>query len=327
MEEAVRLYQGDCLNLMDNIHYESVDMVLCDLPCQKIFDPWEKQIPFEPLWVQWHRVVKREGAVVLFGKEPFSSYLRLSNINEYKYDWIWKKEYGISSVQAHNMPLRDYENICVFSRGDIEHIGIVKNRMTYYGWSQPQYPRMVLEFDEDIKPKLHPMQKPVSLLKYLIQRYTAPGQTVLDNCMGGGSTGVACVQTNRNFIGIELDAEYFQTAKQRIKEAGGEKVEVNYSISFDHPEFGEFIVSNVNGKPLFDSRRIARVFGLDAVGIRSYIDNEDIVMDADRSLYINVHGVLDLLFFSKLNHKERKKFKQWLLDVVIPAVSCEERKE
>lgn len=250
VNNTINLYHGDCLELMKNIPDNSIDLVLCDLPYQTTSCRWDKQIPFEPLWAQWHRVTKPASSIVLFGSEPFSSYIRLSNIDEYKYDWIWKKESGTGGLQSKNMPLKDYENICVFSKGNIGHVGLVKNRMTYYpqglekcdkiqrhgSWGtegtmerksqskevrvfQEHYPRMVLEFKRDSKSKLHPTQKPVALLEYLIKTYTAPGNTVLDNCMGSGSTGVACIHTSRSFIGIELDAEYFNAAKKRIEEA------------------------------------------------------------------------------------------------------------
>lgn len=240
---------GDCLALMKDIPDGSVDMVLADLPYGTTACKWDTCIPFEPLWAQYHRIVNLTGAVILFGAEPFSTKLRMSNLDEYKYDWIWMKTRSIGFMNAKNKPLNDHEIISVFSSGTCANKS--SNRMLYnpqglveynkkvggekkcpadkegHRFSRPShkksyvqkytnYPKQILKFPSEPKP-IHPTQKPVPLLEYLIRTYTNPGMTVLDNCMGSGSTGVACVNTNRNFIGIELDEGYFQIAKQRIE--------------------------------------------------------------------------------------------------------------
>lgn len=243
------MLHGDCLELMKDIPDKSIDMILCDLPYGTTACKWDNVIPFEPLWEQYNRIIKDNGAICLFGSEPFSSALRISNIQNYKYDWIWHKQQGTGVTHAHNMPMKDYENICVFSLGKIGHKGKINNRMIYnpqglrkcdkiqkhgsFGMEGTQerksvkkewrvfeenFPRSVIYFPRDTE-KLHPTQKPVPLLEYLIKTYTNEGETVLDSCMGSGSTGVACVNTNRNFIGIELDDNYFNIAKNRINQA------------------------------------------------------------------------------------------------------------
>lgn len=244
-----QLYQGDCLEVMKQIPDKSIDMILCDLPYGKTPCKWDKPLDIKKLWDEYKRIVKKNGVICLFGIEPFSSTLRLNAIELYKYDWIWKKPSGTGANHSKNMPLRDYECISVFSKGSIGHIGKIKNRMPYNpqglrkcdkiqkhgSWGMngtmerksqkksihveyENYPKMVLNFPRDTQ-KIHPTQKPVPLLEYLIKTYTNEGETVLDNCMGSGSTGVACVNTNRDFIGIELDENYFNVAKQRIEEA------------------------------------------------------------------------------------------------------------
>lgn len=247
----VKLMQGDCLELMKEIPDGSIDMILCDLPYGTTACKWDNIIPFEPLWEQYKRIIKPNGAVVLFGSEPFSSKLRLSNLKWYKYDWVWKKTRKLGFTNAKNKPLNDHECISVFTSGTCANKSV--RRMTYnpqglipfgktvkgekrcsadlvgHRFSRPShkktyiqeytnYPSQVLEFASEPKP-IHPTQKPVSLLEYLIKTYTNKGETVLDNCMGSGSTGVACVNTGRNFIGIELDPDYFAIAQKRIQEA------------------------------------------------------------------------------------------------------------
>lgn len=223
-------------------------MILCDLPYGTTACKWDTVIPFEPLWEQYNRIIKDNGAIVLFGSEPFSTILRYSNLKMYKYDWIWKKNTVDGFFNAKCRPLKSIENICVFSKkqarakGDnmkyypqnlISVFKKVKNNSRendehkYYRKSldgnnyvqnYTNYPIDVLTFDRDNQ-KLHPTQKPVALLEYLIKTYTNEGETVLDNCMGSGSTGVACMNTGRNFIGIELDPKYFEIASKRIEEA------------------------------------------------------------------------------------------------------------
>lgn len=252
----IDLRQGDCLELMKDIPDGSVDMILCDLPYGTTACKWDNVIPFEPLWEQYKRVIKKNGAVVLFGSEPFSSKLRISNLEWFKYDWVWIKNNAVGFVNAKLKPMNRHEVISVFSSGKTSNGN--KNNMPYhpqglikYGkhvvsgnkkdkdntyWrpslkssngmeyvqEYTNYPTTVLNFDK-VQKTVHPTQKPVLLLEYLISTYTSEGETVLDNCMGSGSTGVACVNTGRNFIGIELDEQYFKTAKSRIEFAIAEK--------------------------------------------------------------------------------------------------------
>lgn len=250
-EFMVELKQGDCLELMKNIPDGSVDMILCDLPYGTTACKWDNVIPFEPLWEQYKRVIKPNGSVVLFGSEPFSSRLRLSNLKWYKYDWIWEKNRPTGFQHAKNMPLKAHEDIIVFSLGKMGHKNLLKNKRMKYNpqgiqecflvqksstnrfgniagkrpshkqytiQTEKNYPKSILRFPKEDKGRLHPTQKPVALLEYLIKTYTNVGETVLDNCMGSGSTGVACVNTGRNFIGIELDEHYFEISKNRLGE-------------------------------------------------------------------------------------------------------------
>lgn len=236
---------------MKDIPDESVDMILCDLPYGTTACKWDSIIPFEILWKHYNRVIKNNGVICLFGSEPFSTHLRISQIDNYKYDWIWVKSNGSCSgfVHAKNMPLKKHEIISVFSKAPIGHISLLKERRMKYNpqglsykptkeiskkkfgntvGKRPSqveeytreyinYPVSILNFDSE--KGLHPTQKPVPLLEYLIKTYTNENETVLDNCMGSGSTGVACVHTNRNFMGIELDNHYFDVAKNRIETA------------------------------------------------------------------------------------------------------------
>lgn len=241
---------------MKDIPDESVDMILCDLPYGTTACKWDSIIPFEILWKHYNRVIKNNGVICLFGSEPFSTHLRISQIDNYKYDWIWVKSNGSCSgfVHAKNMPLKKHENISVFSKAPIGHISLLKERRMKYNpqglsykptkeiskkkfgntvGKRPSqveeytreyinYPVSILNFDSE--KGLHPTQKPVPLLEYLIKTYTNENETVLDNCMGSGSTGVACVHTNRNFMGIELDNHYFDVAKNRIETAYKEMI-------------------------------------------------------------------------------------------------------
>ena len=234
----INLYNGDCLELMKSISDKSVDMILCDLPYGTTACKWDTVIPFEPLWEQYNRIIKDNGAICLFGSEPFSSKLRISNLRMYKYDWIWKKTKAQGFLNSKKMPLKDYENICVFYKrlpiynpqgiiyGNFQNdrkSKYIKGEDIYgkekeFGISHmSNFPKQIIEFSNPSgKGQLHPTQKPVALLEYIIKTYTNEGETVLDNCMGSGSTGVACKNLNRNFIGIELDEKYFNIAKERI---------------------------------------------------------------------------------------------------------------
>lgn len=282
----IKLMRGDCLKLMKDIPDKSIDMILCDLPYGTTACKWDSIIPFNDyiiiegkklnldelllysfkknqsykdavdffhknkklgLWSHYNRIIKSEGAIILFGSEPFSTALRNSNMEMYKYDWIWQKNTVDGFFNSKCRPLKTIENISVFSKKQASAKG---DNMVYYPQGLIQidkkvinkrkndgdghnyhrnsldnkeyiqkytnYPTEILTFDRDV-PKSHPTQKPVALLEYLIKTYTNDNETVLDNCMGSGSTGVACVNTNRNFIGMELDEKYFNIAKERIE--------------------------------------------------------------------------------------------------------------
>ena len=244
------LWHGDCLELMKNIPDGSVDLVLTDPPYGTTACKWDSVIPFEPMWEQLNRVIKPNGAICLFGSEPFSSALRMSNIKNFKYDWIWEKDQAAGFVNANNSPLKVHEIVSVFSKGTIANrsarrmqyfpqglIEINKKRKvdkkdgTFLGARPKQdgkpytqryknFPQTIIYFARDRG--FHPTQKPISLLEYLIRTYTNEGETVLDFTAGSGSTGVACVNTNRHFIGIELDEGYFNIAKKRIEAAAND---------------------------------------------------------------------------------------------------------
>lgn len=237
----INLLQGDCLELMKDIPNKSIDMVLCDLPYGTTRCKWDSIIPFEPLWEQYNRIIKDNGAIVLFSQMPFTAVLVISNLKMFRYEWIAEKSMATGFLNAKRMPLKCHENICVFykklptynpqmtkgkpyniKRRDCgaQYLGNFDNIETKNEGTR--CPRDVLK---DLwKPycggkSFHPTQKPVPLLEYLIKTYTNESETVLDNCMGSGSTGVACVNMNRNFIGIELDENYFKIADERIKDA------------------------------------------------------------------------------------------------------------
>lgn len=237
----VDLQQGDCLEVMKNIPDGSVDMILCDLPYGTIACKWDFVLPFDSLWTQYKRLTKPNGAIALFGSEPFSSKLRMSNLKWFKYDWVWEKQQGANFMNCKFQPYKVHEIVSVFSKGKCRYYpqmtsgspytsgkgnsgevtGKVNKVQTYNKGTR--YPRSIQRFNIDKSKSLHPTQKPVALLEYLIRTYTNYGETVLDNCMGSGSTGVACVNTGRNFIGIELDPQYFEIAKKRIEDAVNEK--------------------------------------------------------------------------------------------------------
>ena len=225
---------------MKDIPDKSIDMILCDLPYGTTRCKWDSVIPFEPLWKQYSRIIKDNGAICLFSQMPFTAALVMSNLKMFRYEWIAEKSMATGFLNAKHMPLKCHENICVFykklptynpqmtkgkpyniKRRDCgaQYLGNFDNIETKNEGTR--YPRDVLK---DLwKPycsgkMLHPTQKPVPLLEYLIKTYTNKGETVFDNCMGSGSTGVACVNTSRNFIGIELDEKYFKIAERRIKD-------------------------------------------------------------------------------------------------------------
>lgn len=242
----VKLLYGDCLELMKEIPGKSIDMILCDLPYGTTACKWDTIIPFEPLWEQYERIIKNNGAIVLTSSQPFTTALISSNIKLFKYCWYWEKDKGTGFAFSGKQPLRKIEEICVFykkqpnydSQGEkldkpYKHTlpieksdsgGITSDNLNpdgsrKYVWYTHKKKHNLLYFSRDNANKgLHPTQKPVALFEYLIKTYTNEGETVLDNCMGSGTTGVACINTNRNFIGMELDDEYFEIAKWRISE-------------------------------------------------------------------------------------------------------------
>ena len=247
---SMKLIQGNCLEVMPTLQDGSIDMVMCDPPYGTTACKWDSIIPLETMWEQLKRVIKPNGAIVLFGSEPFSSVLRMSNIKNYKYDWFWHKNKPSGAMTAKKMPMKAIENICVFyeklpiynptmvERNEAELKRLSKKSVKTVGtevdgraWGKSgnrednklKYPRNVIDiktvFNRSKEKVNHPTQKPVALMEYLIKTYTNEGETVLDFTMGSGTTGVACKNLSRDFIGIELNPEYFEIAKKRIREA------------------------------------------------------------------------------------------------------------
>lgn len=244
----IQLYNEDCLDIMSRLDTASIDLILCDLPYGTTNCAWDTVIPFPDLWEQYKRVIKDAGAIVLFGIEPFSSFLRCSNMPMYRYDWYWKKERGTNFLRANEMPFKVIETASVFYKQQPtynpqkrtnpngthsltsdytfsnESFGnqIMKGRpekATNGARYEPDkvLPTQLLEFNRDKhSDRVHPTQKPVPLLEYLIQTYTNRGDLVLDNTMGSGSTGIAAYNLDRSFIGIEKDPHYFTVAAERI---------------------------------------------------------------------------------------------------------------
>jgi len=225
-----KLMQGDCLELMKNVPDQSVDMILCDLPYGTTQNKWDSVIPFEPMWAQYKRICK--GAIVLTSTQPFTSALVASNSRDFRYEMVWEKSSVTGHLNAHRRPMRVHEDVLVFSDfappyypQGLKPYGKTKkrgNNGTNFGKSGTEnyqeftnYPRSIIRIANDSKP-VHPTQKPVALMEYLIRTYTNEGETVMDNCMGSGTTGVACVNTGRKFIGMEQDAKYFEIAQKRI---------------------------------------------------------------------------------------------------------------
>lgn len=233
-----KLMFGDCLERMKEISDGSIDMVLADPPYGTTVCKWDSVIPFKPMWEQLERVIKGNGAICLFGSEPFSSALRMSNIKMFKYDWIWDKKKGGNIMCLKYQPYKTHEIVSVFNGNRTTYRPIMTDQKertgkTYskgeangipnYGDTRiykKKYPKSILEISNaNQRGRVHPTQKPVALMAYLIRTYTFEGDTVLDFTMGSGTTGVACQCLKRNFIGIENNREYFKMAKQRIKDA------------------------------------------------------------------------------------------------------------
>ena len=232
-----KLWNGNCLELMSDIEDKSVDMILCDLPYGTTNCKWDNILPFEEMWLQYNRVIKDKGAIVLFATQPFTSALIMSNVDMFKYCWTWDKCIGRGHLVAKIRPLQRTEDICVFGKGLINYFPIMEERDKPVkgkegkrtdimggestGYEQVythKYPQTLLSYPIRIKKedRVHPTQKPVSLLEYLIKTYTQENEWVLDNTMGSGSTELACQDTNRNFIGIEQNEEYYNIAQRRM---------------------------------------------------------------------------------------------------------------
>lgn len=229
----IDLRLGDCLELMKSIPDKSIDAIICDLPYGTTSNKWDSVIPLDLLWAQYKRICK--GAIVLTAQTPFDKVLGVSNLKMLKYEWIWVKENGTGFLNAKKAPLKNHENVLVFYDKQPTYNPQMRTGFKPYAQKagrassnyRPQignvytvsngdrYPLSVIEFKRD-KDKIHPTQKPVALMEYLVKTYTNQGDTVLDNCMGSGTTGVACKNLGRKFIGIEQDANYFEIAKNRI---------------------------------------------------------------------------------------------------------------
>lgn len=240
------LVNGDCLDVMGAIPDGSVDLILCDLPYGTTACAWDAVIPFEPLWDHYRRVLKPDGAAVLTASQPFTTALIASNLKDYRYNWVWEKAQGTGFGNAKKMPLKAHEDVCVFYRklptynpqglvpqrkerapetkSGGESLG--KNGLNGKPFVQEftNWPKSVVKFSRD-GGKVHPTQKPVSLMEYLVRTYTNEDGLVLDNTMGSGTTGVACVNANRRFIGIEKDSGYFDIAKGRLEAAFAKRFE------------------------------------------------------------------------------------------------------
>ena len=245
----MKLLHGDCLDIMPTIESGSVDMILCDLPYGTTACKWDTIIPFAPLWEQYKRIIKPRGAIVLTASQPFTSALVMSNPKWFRYEWIWKKRRITGYLNARIRPMSSHESILVFGDGRIPYFPRMKTGIMHKSGAKPEwggqakcygdhkriftesdqwYPRSIIEFGADHETTItrthrpdkifrHPTQKPVALMEYMIRTYTNAGETVLDNCFGSGTTGVACVNTGREFIGIEKDASYFEIARKRIE--------------------------------------------------------------------------------------------------------------
>jgi site-specific DNA-methyltransferase (adenine-specific) len=243
MMSNIKLLQGDCLELMKDLPDKSVDMILCDLPYEVTSqNNWDKKLPLDQLWLQYSRIAKETTPILLFAQGRFTAELIMSNLQDFKYTLVWDKVLPSGFLNANKQPLRTHEDIVVFYqsqctynpqkiKGNACHsrgygVGSAGSGSNYNEYNMVEtvgddkFPTSVLSFSKPhASTALHPTQKPVELLEYLLRTYTNEGDTVLDNCMGSGSTGVASVNTNRNFIGMELDEEYFKIASERIQQA------------------------------------------------------------------------------------------------------------
>jgi DNA modification methylase len=229
----IELIHGECLEAMARLPDASVDMVLCDLPYGTTACKWDTVIPFEPLWAQYRRIAKRNAAIVLTASQPFTTSLIASNMREFRYCLVWDKKIAGNPFLAKHQPMKRHEDVCVFSRTSHDYFPqMTTGKMRTKGGGHSKlfdvaltssindqyYPTSIIEFSNANR-GIHPTQKPVALMEYLIRTYTNEGDTVLDNTMGSGTTGVACVNTGRSFIGIERDDKYFAIAQDRIAQA------------------------------------------------------------------------------------------------------------
>jgi site-specific DNA-methyltransferase (adenine-specific) len=245
------LYQGDCLEVMPHLPSGSIDLILCDLPYGTTDCAWDSVIPFSPLWTEYKRLIKPRGAIVLTAAQPFTTALIASNMAMFKYTWVWQKTRGSGFINAKNRPIACHEDICVFSSGTVANksdqrmvynpqglvyapfhtkrnapmtakkggfLGTRPSHVASYDGEYQNYPRSVLLVPNPNNDNDHPTQKPVGLMEYLIQTYTEEGQTVLDNCFGSGTTAVACRNTCRRSIGIELNPAYIDIARRRLSQ-------------------------------------------------------------------------------------------------------------
>lgn len=241
LENTIHL--GDCLELMKEIPSGSVDLILCDLPYGTTSCKWDSILPFEALWNAYKRVRKEKAATVLFGSEPFSSKLRTSNLQEFKYDWIWDKRRPSNPMLAKVQCLKVHETVSVFyskfgiynpqgvfetdgkPRGGVKpsktELGFGSGVTKDYKQTKSGYPKSIVTFGTDNTKNIHPTQKPVALVEYLIKTYTNPGDLVLDNCAGSGTTAVACKQTGRRYLCIEKDRDYWLKACERVNQSSG----------------------------------------------------------------------------------------------------------
>jgi len=251
MKELInKITCGDCLEVMKKIKDKSIDMILCDLPYGTTACKWDIIIPFNKLWKEYERIIKDNGVIILTASQPFTTLLITSNIKRFKYCWYWKKSKPNGWQHAKNKPMTAIEECCVFSKAPMGHLSLLGDKRMIYNpqgiksigkkkitavahgrtmGARPNqigkeyeaftgFPHNVLEFPNIIgKKALHPTQKPVALFEYLIKTYTNKGELVLDNCIGSGTTALACINTKRNFIGIELDFKYCKIAEERIK--------------------------------------------------------------------------------------------------------------
>ena len=238
-----KLFHGECIEIMQSLPESSVDMVFCDLPYGTTQNSWDTIIPFDKLWEQYHRVVKDNGAIVLTAQPPFDKVLACSNLNEFRYEWIWEKNKATGHLNAKKMPMKAHENVLVFysklptynpqmtsghkpmnavlpkdnipEPEEKRNYNHVDKRTGNPGGGTTRYPRDVIEFpviNNDDPQKFHPTQKPIKMIEYFIKTYSNPGDTILDNCMGSGSTCIAANNTDRQYIGIEMTEEYYNLA-------------------------------------------------------------------------------------------------------------------